>query len=361
MKIPSVKFTNWALGMVSDTTGYVDLLSSSIAPISETSMFEKRSIGPEFEFHPKSAGYLSEIYNVSPSCVVATKCATMGLFTVLSCVASRGSEVLLETPNYEPLYRMLQYHNAYVRVYTRDPEKGFALDVELLRRSISKDTKLIIFTNLHNPSGSGIDSDTLKAASDVARSCGAMIVVDEVYLDAATDKNLVSGCKLAENIISVSSFSKSYGVPGFRFGWIVCQNEKLISMIRRFSQDMLGAYVSTHDDAFAVDILKNREKLLDRTRSIVTRNLEVVDRWVKATEGVSWTKPPGGTIAYIKLPPHCKSMEFTRLLIEKYRTLVAPSAMFWHSGYIRIAIGGTQENLEKGLSNISVALKEFMK
>lgn len=361
MKIPSVRFTNWVLGLVSDTSGCVDLLSSSVAPISDVSMFEKRSISPEFAHHPKSAGYLAEIYNVSPSCIVPTKCATMGMFTVLSSVIARGGEVLLETPNYEPLYRMLQYHSAYVRVYARDAEKGFAVDVELLRRSVSKDTKLIIFTNLHNPSGAGIDADTMKAVADVARSVGALVLVDEVYLDSATDKKLVSGCKLAENIISVASFSKSYGIPGFRFGWIVSQNEKVISVIRRLSQDMMGAYVSTHDDAFAVDILKNREKLLDRTKSIVTRNLEIVDKWVAATEGISWTKPAGGNIAYVKLPPHCKSMEFARFLIEKYKTLVAPSAMFWHTGYIRLAIGGTSENLEKGLVNISAALKEFMK
>ncbi len=95
-----------------------------------------------------------------------------------------GDEVLIEQPAYGLLTRRAASVGAVVNRFARTHENGYALDPEAVRRAVTPRTKLIVLTNLHNPSSVLTGEDVLREVGEIARSVGARVLVDEVYLDA---------------------------------------------------------------------------------------------------------------------------------------------------------------------------------
>ena len=103
--------------------------------------------------------------------------------------------MLIEQPTYELLTSTLLYLGAAVKRFARSEESGYALDPAEVRRVITPKTKLIVLTNLHNPSSVLAPDSVLREIGDLARSVGAHVLVDEVYLDAVytdTPKTVLS-------------------------------------------------------------------------------------------------------------------------------------------------------------------------
>src|SRR5215471_2021734 len=95
-----------------------------------------------------------------------------------------GDEVLIEQPTYEPLLALAEYFGARVKRFARRAEDNFRVDIADLKSQTGPRTRLIVLTNLHNPSSALIDEDTLRQIGDIAAGVGARVLVDEVYLEA---------------------------------------------------------------------------------------------------------------------------------------------------------------------------------
>jgi len=111
----------------------------------------------------------------------------MANLLAMAAILEPGDEALVEHPTYELLLAVLGYLQAGIRRFHRTPESGFALDPAAVERAITPRTKLIVITNLHNPSSALADRETLRAVGELAREFGARVLLDEVYLDAVFD------------------------------------------------------------------------------------------------------------------------------------------------------------------------------
>src|SRR5260370_17105796 len=100
-------------------------------------------------------------------------------------VLEAGEEVLVEHPTYELLLAALGYLQADIRRFARRSETGFTLDPLEIEHAITPCTKLIVLTNLHNPSSVLTEEPALQEIGGIARRVNARVLVDEVYLDAA--------------------------------------------------------------------------------------------------------------------------------------------------------------------------------
>ena len=113
-----------------------------------------------------------------------------------------GDEVLIERPTYELLVSTAQYLGAEVRYFDRRFEEGFRVSPDQVAKHISSRTRLIVLTNLHNPSGAYTDRETLLAVGEIARQNGARVLVDEVYLELFFDNRPPSAFHLGERFLS---------------------------------------------------------------------------------------------------------------------------------------------------------------
>ena len=166
---------------------------------------------------------------VPEECVVAATGTSMANHLAMAAVLDPGDEVLVEQPVYGPLLDVAEYLQARVKRIPRRFETGFALELTELERAITKETRLIVLSNLHNPSGALMPAATLRTIGEMAQRVGARVLVDEVYLDLLFDPGAPFCFPIGQSIaasgdnpfIVTSSLTKVYGLSGLRCGWVL--------------------------------------------------------------------------------------------------------------------------------------------
>ena len=161
--------------------------------------------GPSFYGFEPLQFALARKCGVPPDCIVAAIGTSMANHLAMAALLEPGDEVLVEHPAYEPLLSVAHYLGAEVRRFRRKFETGFAIDPAEVERSATPRTRLIVITNLHNPSSALTDDDTLKSLAEIARSVKARILVDT--------ENILELVGQRQQINFITSLS-------FRFSWI---------------------------------------------------------------------------------------------------------------------------------------------
>src|SRR5437762_6837694 len=145
----------------------------------------------ELELHGDNAyGYpplveaIAAHRRVVPENVVTISGGTsMANHLAMAALLEREDDVLIEKPTYDPLLAVAEYLGAKIKRFPRRFEDGFKIDIVALEKQVTKQTRLIVVTNLHNPSSALVDEATLKRIGELARNAGARVLVDEVYLE----------------------------------------------------------------------------------------------------------------------------------------------------------------------------------
>ena len=144
---------------------------------------------------------IAAFHGVDPDCVVESAGTSMANHLAMAAIIEPGDEVLIEHPAYGPILDIAQYLQANVKRFRRVEENGWAIDPEEVRRCITPKTRLIVITNLHNPTSVLTPDSVLREIGDIARSVGALVLVDEVYLDAVYDDTPRTSFHLGPNFV----------------------------------------------------------------------------------------------------------------------------------------------------------------
>src|ERR1700730_16595042 len=137
---------------------------------------------------------------------------SMANHLAMAAVLEHGDEVLIEEPTYEPILAVARYFGAEIKRFPRLFEHGYRMDVEEIAKQIAPRTRLIVLTNLHNPSSVLVDEETLRKIGELAREAGARVLVDEVYLEAMFEAAPRSSVHLGPEFIATSSLTQGYGL-----------------------------------------------------------------------------------------------------------------------------------------------------
>lgn len=312
--------------------------------------------GRNFFGLPELRDALSSTYEVPSSNIVVTHGASMGIFLVLTSLLERGQEVLIEVPNYEPLYRIPKALECRVKILERDFEGGYELDLEQLNRKISSRTEAVILTNLHNPSGTSIGESKLRTISRILRDHDARLICGEAYLESVFQGSLPPAFRVSDRNVSIGSMSKAYGLGGLRVGWVFC-DEELKDDIHSL-ENYMSPQNTYPAQQIAVHALRERDRLLKRNRDRVRENYEVLEAFVESREDVDWVPPDGGPICFFRIPREVDVWDLMKHLKEEYNTLVVPGDFFWARGFIRIGFGNEREDVEQGIEHLGRALDD---
>ena len=210
-----------------------------------------------------------------------------------------GDEVLIEHPAYGPILDIAQYLQANVKRFRRVEENGWAIDPEEVRRCITPKTRLIVITNLHNPTSVLTPDSVLREIGDIARSVGAFVLVDEVYLDAVYDDTPRTSFHLGPNFVVTSSLTKVYGVSGLRCGWILAQPD-LAWKMRRLN-DLYSATPVHPGELLSVAAFQHLDLLRERARPIVEADRKLLRDFLKQQSSLSAVSTEWGTTSFPRL------------------------------------------------------------
>jgi aspartate/methionine/tyrosine aminotransferase len=290
---------------------------------------------------------------VDPDCVVAAAGTSMANHLAMAALIDPGDEVLVEHPTYELLTSTALFLGAAVKHFARTEESGYALDPEQIRRVMSPKTRLIVLTNLHNPSSVLAPDSALREVGELARGVGAHVLVDEVYLDAVYENTPQTSYHLGPEFIVTNSLTKVYGLSGLRCGWILAQPDLARAMWRL--NDLFASIPAHPAELLSVVAFEHLEQIRERARKVVEADRRLLGAFLAGQKGVSAPRTEFGTTAIIRLLRGQVESFLSRLRTE-FETSAVPGQFFGLPNHFRIGMGVDTAMFGEGLRRIGQAL-----
>jgi len=294
---------------------------------------------------------------VPPESVV-TICGGTSMANHLAMAAAldHGDEVLIEEPTYEPLLAVAQYFGAQIKRFPRTFENGYQIDVEALAKQITPRTRLIVLTNLHNPSSTLVPEETLRQIGELARGAGARVLVDEVYLEAIFEAAPGSSIHLGPEFIATTSLTKGYGLSGLRCGWILAEPEMAQRM--RLLRDIFDGIGPQPAERLSVVALNRLPQLVARAKRILETNRAVLSDFLDTREDLQVVRTDSGTTSFPRLLKGSVE-DLYDSLHQKYDTAIVPGRFFESPQHFRIGMCAEPELFTEGVQRLGAALDEL--
>lgn len=294
-------------------------------------------------------------YRVANESIVTAAGTTFANHLAMAALVKPGDEVLFESPAYEPMLAAVQYLGADVKRFTRRFEDGFQVLPEEVERQITRNTRLVVLTNLHNPSGALIDDATLKQIGEIARGVGARVLVDEVYIETLFEESPRTAFHLGNEFVITSSLTKAFGLSGLRCGWIFAEPELAHKMW--LLNDLFAATPVHTGERLSVVALDQLSELAERAKTLLDHNRRLLNEFLDTREDLETIRPEFGTVMFPRIR-NGNADELCRLLREKYETSVVPGSFFELPAHFRMGIAVSSDVLEEGLDRLATALDE---
>jgi aspartate/methionine/tyrosine aminotransferase len=295
-------------------------------------------------------------YRVADESIVTAAGTSFANHLAMAALVKAGDEVLFEAPAYEPMLAAVRYLGADVKQFTRKFEDGFSVSAAEVRNRVSSRTRLIVLTNLHNPSGALTDDVTLKEIGEIARRVGARVLVDEVYIETLFEDSPRTSFHLGNEFVVTSSLTKTFGLSGLRCGWIFAEPE--LAQRMRLLNDLFASTPVHAGERLSVVAMDQLTELGEKAKTLLDRNRKLLNDFLDAREELETVRAEFGTVMFPRLRSG-NADRLCELLREKYETSVVPGAFFQLPAHFRVGIAVGTNVLEQGLERMAKALDEI--
>jgi len=288
---------------------------------------------------------------IDPAQVVMADGTSMANMLAMAALIAPGDEVVVEQPVYEPMVATARFLGAGIRSFTR-AGPDFALDPDAVAAAITPHTRLILVTNLHNPTGNFADEAALRAIGDIAARADAHVLVDEVYLDAAPVPAR-SAIHLGERFVCTASLTKVHGLSGLRCGWILAAPDLAERMWRL--NELFGVSQAHADERLSVIALDRLDEVMAHTPALLQRNRALANAFFASRDEIEVAPLTGGITCFPRLL-HGDIDALDALLRERYDAAIVPGRFFGLADHFRLGFGQPTEIVEGGLERLGAAL-----
>jgi aspartate/methionine/tyrosine aminotransferase len=363
MQAPVVDIFEWLLSRAPHARYNLAYSNIQGMTVQEYQKLTNFSFPPDFDLGvnqqygaPELKETLCSQYHCNERNIVTTTGATEANFLLFSSLLDTGDEVIIEQPVYQPLLLTPQVRGARVITWPRAFEQKFSINIETLKHLVSKKTRLVVLTNLHNPSGVYTDTATIRSVAEIAADHGVYVLVDELFLDGASVKK--PSCFGVPNVIVTSSVTKIYGLGGLHTGWLAAP-EEIAAQCQRLKAHTTGSSSYTAE-LMTARLLKNaRDAAITRFQSLTRSNRAVVKEWIQNQELLRWVEPDGGLVCFPKYSLAVPSVDLCTYLFDTHKILVNPGTYFDAEGFIRLSYGIETDVLKEGLDAFAAGLNDI--
>ena len=295
-------------------------------------------------------------YGVHVDQVVSADGTSMANFLAMATMLSPGDEVLAERPTYELLIGAASLLGARIKRFERKASEAFRLDPAAVEQALTPSTRLIVITNLHNPSSVLADEMALRSVGELAAKVGARVLVDEVYLDSAAPPRR-SAVHLGPQFVITNSLTKSYGLSGLRCGWILAEPELAERMWRL--NDLFGVNQAHQAERLACIAFDNLDRVIGDTPEVLRRNRELFNRFAASRDDLDCSPAEHGITAF----PRWHGGDTQRVddhLRAQYDTSVVAGRWFELPDHFRVGFGLPTAEFEEGLARLGKGLDDLL-
>ncbi|WP_427777079.1 aminotransferase class I/II-fold pyridoxal phosphate-dependent enzyme [Bifidobacterium bifidum] len=297
--------------------------------------------------------------DIDPRRIVITAGGSAALLLATALTVDPGDEVIVADPSYPCNRELIRSFEGVVVDVPTSAATRFHLNAELVDRAWSERTKAVMVTSPSNPTGTTIDFDVLKGVCDLARFRGAWRIIDETYLDLADrepDGSEVRSALLADpDAIICNSFSKFFGMTGWRLGWAVVPEYTIEAVDDLATNYYLCAHTPTQHAALAcftpesLAVCEERRQELLARRCIVVSGLERIGLPLEVV-------PNGAFYAYFSVAgTGLDAWTFCERALEEAHVALTPGRDFGPATadtHVRLSYAASREALTEGLSRL---------
>jgi aspartate/methionine/tyrosine aminotransferase len=295
--------------------------------------------------------------------VLLTIGAAGALFIIATSLLEKGDELIVVRPNYSTNIETPRAIGAGIRFIDLRFEEKFALDIDKIKVAIGPRTRYISVTYPHNPTGVCLNAGELKQLANLVEERDLYLLVDETYRDMVFGEQVPLAATLSSRVISVSSLSKTYGLPGLRVGWIICRDQQLMTRFLA-AKEQIHICGPLIDEEIAFRYWQQKDDHLPGIRTDIRQKFESVKEWMRQQNDFEWIEPAGGCVCFPRLcrPEEGDIDRFYRILLEKYGTYVGPGHWFeMPRHYMRVGFGWPgREALQEGLAALTMAWRDAL-
>lgn len=320
-------------------------------------------------FKESMARFFQEKRNIpaDPALLFPVDSAAFGIWLTCKAFLTTADEAII----FDPVDFLFRYSIEAVgatAIPFSIPAGELPVDFDRLERLISKRTKMICLCNPLNPTGKVFTKEELIRFGEIACKYDLIILSDEIWSDIIYAPHVfTSMASLDEEIrnrtITITGFSKSYGLAGLRIGTVMASNPSHYSQLFEASlhgSTIHGANVLSQIAATAA--LDECGYYLDAFKNHLHQMRELIVRELNSIEGFHCIAPEGCYVAFTDITGTNKtSLEIRDLLFNEARVSVVPGLKQWFGegaeGYIRLSFATSEEILTDALSRIKNTIK----
>ncbi|MBI2520064.1 MAG: aminotransferase class I/II-fold pyridoxal phosphate-dependent enzyme [Bdellovibrio sp.] len=295
--------------------------------------------------------------------ITITNGATEAIFCTIMALVNPADEVIVLEPFYDSYVATLNLARAKIIPVTLY-RKEFRWRIEELTQAFSDKTKLIILNNPHNPTGKVFTREELETIIHLAEQYDAYILSDEVYefltFDGVAHLPIATLMKAIERTVTISSAGKTFGVTGWKIGWIlacgaISHHIRMIHQFNTFSVCTPMQWGVNQALQRLDEYLPTFRRLYQEKRDFFCQGLIEASYLPIIPKGTYFTVAPIGQLTQLHDVGHC--ME----LIERKKVAAIPPSVFYLKSqegqeYIRFCFAKKAETLEKALQNLKSRL-----
>jgi aspartate/methionine/tyrosine aminotransferase len=309
----------------------------------------------------KIAGFYQTRYGIAvePERVVVTPGASAALQLVLAVLVNSGDQVLLTDPGYPCNRNFVYLLNGEPVSIPVDAACAYQPAPQQLSEYWTARTRTMLIASPSNPTGALLDENTLREYHAITGQKGGSLIVDEIYHGLTYDGPAQTALAIADDIFVINSFSKYFGMTGWRLGWLIAPRE-VVPDIDKLAQNLflaaptLAQYAALRAfDDEVIAILESRRDEFQRRRDYLLPALRDIGFDIPVS-------PAGAFYLYANCSRFTNdSYGFSERLLEEAGVAITPGIDFGNNqpeSHLRFAYTTSLENLQEGVHRLAEAL-----
>lgn len=297
--------------------------------------------------------------DVDASRIVVTAGASAALVLATAALVDPGDEVLIADPSYPCNRQIVESFGARVTLVPTTAASRYQLDAASVRAHWTDSTRGIMIATPSNPTGTSVPADELAAICELARARDAWRIVDEIYLDLsdhdAAGRPPRSALSLDPDAVVINSFSKYFGMTGWRLGWCVVP-EPLVPAMERLAQNyFLCASAPAQHAALSCFTPESLAVCEARRAGFAERRALVLDGL--ASIGLPVPVPPDGAFyVYFDVgDTGLTSWQFCERALQEAHVALTPGRDFGTATadtHVRLSYAASSDDLREGITRL---------
>ncbi|MBU3759069.1 MAG: pyridoxal phosphate-dependent aminotransferase [Candidatus Omnitrophica bacterium] len=291
--------------------------------------------------------------------IIVSSGAKHSLFNVFFSLLNEGDEVLIPGPYWLSYTAMVTLAGGTSKVLATHEDTQFKLTPDILRRSLSPRTKVLVLNSPSNPTGAVYTRQELEALAEVLLDYPKVqIVSDEIYekliFDGAKHISIATlSSELAQRTVIVNGHSKAYAMTGWRLGYAACANKELAKAI-----SSLQSHSTSNPTSFAqaggVAALDQGDPEAERMCKVYQKRRDLLYGLISQIKPLKPFKPQGAFYLFVNIAETgFSSADLIQKLLEEAHVATIPGKPFGSDSHIRMSFATSEAKLEEAARRLS--------